>query len=163
MLSNSIERKMQMLTVKNLEFIGQLGNGLISESNAPKGDLPLPESSNKPVDIDKLLEQEMTPSTTVEQVCSIEEIRAMINQLSMTEDGEPLKTAMQRLKKGIKDNPEACSLLLPEEIGEMVKNLYRMTDRDLEIATDKLNKRKPAKPKIDLSDAKTQQEILDDL
>lgn len=151
-----------MLSMKSLDYLGSLGKGGLTELNEDKGELVLPEASNA-IDIDKILNEQMTAPAESVTIISIEEIRNMIAQLGQTEDGEPLKNAMSRLKKGIKDNPEACALLLPEDIGDMVKALYRMTDRDLEIATDKANKRKPAKSKIDLSDAKIQQEILDDL
>lgn len=153
---------MKMLSMKSLDYLGSLGKGGLTELNEDKGELVLPEASNA-IDIDKILNEQMTAPAESVTIISIEEIRNMIAQLGQTEDGEPLKNAMSRLKKGIKDNPEACALLLPEDIGDMVKALYRMTDRDLEIATDKANKRKPAKSKIDLSDAKIQQEILDDL
>lgn len=115
-----------------------------------------------PIDLDAPLDA----PAPIEKVMSVEEIQAMIAQLSVTEDGEPLKKAMADLKKAIKDNPHACSALLPEDIGEMVKALYKMTDRDLTLAIEKAKKKGSKKgggPKVDLSDAKIQQEILDDL
>lgn len=112
------------------------------------------------VDLDATLD----PPVTVEKVLAVEEIRALIAQLSVTEEGEPLKTAMAELKKGIKANPAACSTLLPEDIGAMVTAIYKMTDRDLTAAIEKANKTKSkAKPKFDFSDKNVQQEILDDL
>lgn len=119
------------------------------------------------IDLDGLIDLDapLDKPTTIERVATIEEIKAMIAQLSQTEDGEPLKTAMADLKKAIKHNPTACSLLLPEDVGEMVKHLYKMTDRDLEKAIEKASKRtkKDSKPKIDYSDKAVQQEILDDI
>lgn len=59
---------------------------------------------------------------------SIDSIREKIATLSQTADGESLKGAMNDLKIAIKSNPEACALLQPEEIGEMVKHLYKITN-----------------------------------
>ena len=142
------------MTLKNSDV--QETGGTVG-SNEQKGDLALAE-----IDVDKLLEQQMTPPTKVEQPVTVEEIKAMIGQLSVTEEGEPLKNAMVELKKAIKENPAACTVLLPEDIGAMVKALYKLTDRDLEQAVEKTNK-KGKKTKVDLSDPKVQQEILDDL
>lgn len=41
--------------------------------------------------------------------------------------GEELKNQMASLKGALRDNPEACKMMLPEEIGEMVRALYRIT------------------------------------
>jgi hypothetical protein len=59
---------------------------------------------------------------------SIEDIRERITKLSQTVDGESLRGAMNTLKIALKSNPAACALLQPEEIGEMVKHLYKITD-----------------------------------
>lgn len=67
---------------------------------------------------------------------NIEQIQNMIGLLSQTEDGEHLKNAMSKLKVALKQNPAACALLRPEDIGEMVKNLYRMTNKGI---LDELN------------------------
>lgn len=119
------------------------------------------------VDLDIDLDATLDAPTTVEKIVSLEEIRHMITQLSVTEEGEPLKGAMRELKKAILENASACTVLLPAEIGEMVKYLYKTTDRDLQAAIDKASKSKSKKkatgPKIDFSDPNVQQEILDDL
>lgn len=59
---------------------------------------------------------------------TIDDIRSKISQLAQTADGEPLRNAMQDLKIALRANPEACNLLMPEEIGEMVKHLYKITN-----------------------------------
>lgn len=105
---------------------------------------------------------------TIENTISTEAIKAMIGQLGVTEEGEPLKDAMSKLKVAIKENPEACSALLPEDIGEMVKYLYRVTGRDLELAIQDKNSKtkkgkKDAAKKIDFSDPEVMQQVLDDL
>lgn len=41
--------------------------------------------------------------------------------------GDDLKNAMTNLKKGLMENPDACELMLDEDIGEMVKALRRIT------------------------------------
>lgn len=60
---------------------------------------------------------------------TIEDIRSRISLLSTTNEGEPLKLEMNKLKAALKHNPEAANLLLPEEIGEMVKAIYKLTNR----------------------------------
>lgn len=115
-------------------------------------------------DIDDLLDTTLDKPTTIEKVLSVEEIKSMIAQLSVTEEGEDLKKAMADLKKAIKDNPAACASLLPEDIGEMVAALYKLTNRDLEQAIEKGAKSKRgSKSKVDLNSKEVQQEILDDL
>jgi hypothetical protein len=42
-------------------------------------------------------------------------------------DGDSLQGEMVDLKKSLLENPAACSLLLPEEIGELVTTIRRMT------------------------------------
>lgn len=112
------------------------------------------------------LDAPLDPPVQIEKVLTEEEIKHMIAQLSVTEDGEPLKNAMRDLKRGLLANPAASASLLPEDIGEMVKHLYRMTGKDVEDAIAKASKNKKGgskQPKFDFSDPKIQQEILDDL
>lgn len=59
---------------------------------------------------------------------TIEEIRMRIGELSTTPQGDSLKDAMNNLKLALKKNPEASNLLLPEEIGELVKHLRIVTN-----------------------------------
>lgn len=102
--------------------------------------------------------------STLEAIVSKEQIQSMIGQLSVTEEGESLRGAMQDLKKALLSNPEACSSLLPEEIGAMVAKLRKMTGRDVELAAERMKKSsKKSAPKIDFSNKDIQQEILDDL
>ena len=61
-----------------------------------------------------------------------EQLQDKIRALSTTSEGEDLRYAMRDLKKAILANPSACALLLPEDIGEMVKHLRRMTEPDIE-------------------------------
>lgn len=63
----------------------------------------------------------------VQNTLSIDALREMIQQLSTTEDGENLKGAMTELKAALRDNPDACALMLPEDIGACVHHLRRMT------------------------------------
>lgn len=58
---------------------------------------------------------------------TVETIRARIEGLSVL-DGFDLKTAMDGLRGLILANPSACALLLPEEVGDMVGALRKMTN-----------------------------------
>lgn len=109
-------------------------------------------------------EQDVGLSVATETPLTAEQIKAMIAQLSVTEDGEPLRGAMDDLKKALKANPAACATLLPEEIGAMVSVLKKITGRDIEEAASG-KKKGQKKEKIDINNltAEQQQEILDDL
>lgn len=127
-------------------------------------------AEEKPIDLDTIVDldagtdAQLDKATKIEKVLTVEEIKNMIAQLSVTEEGESLRTAMDDLKKGIRDNPEACAVLLPEEIGDMVKALNKITGRDLEKAVEKAKSgKRTKKSSIDLSSKEVQQEILDDL
>lgn len=110
------------------------------------------------------VEQEVGLSVAIESNLSAEQIKAMIAQLSVTEDGENLRSAMDDLKKALKANPAACATLLPEEIGAMVSVLKKITGRDIEeAAAGKKKGQKQTKIDIHNLSAEQQQEILDDL
>lgn len=79
---------------------------------------------------------------------TIEEIKSRIAKLA----GYPkdnLKEEMGKLKIALRLNPEAANLLLPEEIGELTKAIYRMTEQVV-IQSAAKSTAKTAK-KIDLS------------
>ena len=46
--------------------------------------------------------------------------------------GEDLSSAMIELKQALKHNPNACALMLPEDIGGIVSALQRVTGKYLE-------------------------------
>lgn len=95
---------------------------------------------------------------------SAQSIKDMIDRLSQTEDGEPLKDAMKSLKKALLENPTACALLLPEDIGEMVKHLMKVTGKDIEDQTNKSTKKKQGKTvPIDFTDANVLKQLEDNL
>ena len=79
-------------------------------------------------DIDKVLSQQAEPATILGTAITIDDVRAKITTL-ITLEGEDLKKEMVYLKHALKVNPEAANLLLPEEIGEMTKAIYKMTNR----------------------------------
>jgi len=56
---------------------------------------------------------------------TVDTIKERINALNGLE-GDVLKKAMTQLKLALRANPEACNLLLPEDIGEMTKKIYEM-------------------------------------
>lgn len=96
---------------------------------------------------------------------SVQKIKDMIDLLSQTEDGEPLKNAMSELKVTLLENPTACALLLPADVGEMVKFLMKVTGRDLDMQQSMTAKKKgiPTKTKIDFSDPDTLAALEKDL
>jgi len=92
---------------------------------------------------------------------TIEDIREKITKLSQTADGEPLKDAMNNLKLALKSNPEACNLLLPEEIGEMVKHIYKVTNTAVITEKAKSATKDAKKMKIDLADPTIYDKLTD--
>jgi len=80
---------------------------------------------------------------------NIDQLRELINKLSTTEDGQPLNNAMSELKKALKQNPAACSLMLDDDIGLCVAQLKRITNKTiLEELTSKKAKDPTAKIKV---------------
>lgn len=86
-------------------------------------------------------------STEIEQ--RTHELQLKIADLSQLEDCN-LKDAMDELKKALIENPEASLLLLPEDIGEIVKHLQKVTGKALQTAATK----KAAAPKKGKADEK---------
>jgi hypothetical protein len=82
------------------------------------------------------------------------QIKDMIDQLGMTENGEKLKSAMDRLKIALLENPDAVALMAPEDIGEAVRNLRRLTGQL--IANESVNKKTGSTTKI-----KVTKELID--
>ena len=87
---------------------------------------------------------------TEETVQTAADIQAKIESLNSL-SGENLKGEMQALKRSLLANPAACMLLQPEDIGEMVKNLRRMTGIALVSATKAKAEKKPPAKKEKLS------------
>lgn len=90
---------------------------------------------------------------------SLDQIKEMIDQLSQTETGQPLKNAMNDLQRALLDNPAACAIMGEEDIGEMVKNLYRMNGQ---IIAEEAGKVKTRKPKVEMT-AESMKALEDDL
>ena len=72
------------------------------------------------------------------------EISQRIKQLESL-SGDDLKNEMINLKKALLENPQACMLLLPEEIGSMVSHLRKITGIAIATASAKTNKKKEPK------------------
>lgn len=80
---------------------------------------------------------------TISNSLSIADIRTMIAELGTTEDGEDLKDHMVRLKEALRHNPEACALMLPEDIGQCVHYLRKLTGQSITAAAmDMASKKK---------------------
>ena len=77
-----------------------------------------------------------------EQVYS--EISQRIKTLEVM-SGDDLKNEMMNLKKALLENPQACMLLLPDEIGQMVSSLRKITG--IAIATASAKTKKPGEKK----------------
>lgn len=88
-------------------------------------------------------------------------IKEKINRLQ-TVDGFELKTAMDGLKSLILANPAACAQLLPEDVGDMVLALRRMTGNQ-EAAAMSAPRRAKAAPKEPALDATALEDLLNDL
>jgi hypothetical protein len=87
------------------------------------------------------------------------EISTRIKMLCDMSDAD-LKTEMQSLKAAIMQNPAATSLLLPEDIGQMVAALRRITGFAIQQATTK--PKKAAKPRNTPMSAEQLAAALDD-
>lgn len=62
---------------------------------------------------------------------SITEIQQKIKILSETDDQQQIKPMMADLKRALKENPAACSLLQPEDIGIAVAKLRLITNTQI--------------------------------
>lgn len=111
------------------------------------------------------LNQPLTKEVEIPEVLTTEQLQAMIRQLSATEDGDSLRGEMDELKRALRANPAACASLLPDDIGQMVDALMKVTGKEIEedMADKRKTKGSTAKVKLDLSDPKVRQEIADDL
>lgn len=68
-------------------------------------------------------------SEVIEEGSSTEEIKSRIERLASL-SGLDLKLAMDGLKSLILANPSACTQLLPEDVGDMVSALRKMTSNE---------------------------------
>ena len=89
----------------------------------------------------------------------IDDLRAKIAQLSVTSEGEDLRFAMTDLKKALLANPVACSFLVPEDIGELVKYLRKMSGKEVELQEAKTEKKVKAAAKADVVKVKKLHEL----
>lgn len=99
------------------------------------------------------------------QAISAQAIKDMIDNLSKTEDGEPLGNAMKELKVALLQNPTACAMLLPEDIGEMVKFLMKVTGKDIasQMSSTAKKKAEGKKAPIDFTDENVLKQLENDL
>lgn len=67
------------------------------------------------------------------------ELQTKIRELSQLSDCD-LKDAMNELKKALTENAEASLLLLPEDVGEIVRHLKKVTGKALQTAASKKQK-----------------------
>lgn len=84
----------------------------------------------------------MQTNDSNEQIYS--EISSRIKQLEEL-SGDDLKNEMIELKKALMENPQACMLLLPDEIGAMVSSLRKITGVAIATASAKTSKKKEPK------------------
>lgn|SRR5574337_187840 len=77
----------------------------------------------------------MTP-VSIELEQKTAELQSKIRELSQLPDCD-LKDAMDELKKALMENAEASLLLLPEDVGEIVRHLRKVTGKALQTAASK--------------------------
>jgi len=82
-------------------------------------------------------------SATPEDAQAYADIKAKIDMLASLSDMD-LKGAMTDLKKSLLQNPQACYLILPQDIGQMVIALRAMKNETV-VAAEKVPKEKKAK------------------
>ena len=80
----------------------------------------------------------------------VHEIQARVAQLSEL-SGTDLKTEMDDLKVVLLKNPVACQLLLPEDIGMMVRHIKKLMEGAKTFAAVKGSTSRKPSPKVDLS------------
>ena len=78
---------------------------------------------------------------------SYKDIRNLVSSLRDTED-ESLADAMSDLKKSLIQNPQACMLMLDEEIGSMTIALRRLTQEAMVASIKEPKEKKVAKDKV---------------
>lgn len=88
--------------------------------------MPKIEISSRAVELSNRVVAAEKAISEIEESATTAEIKERIERLTTLEDFD-LKQAMDGLKALILANPSACSLLLPEDVGEMVTALRRMT------------------------------------
>lgn len=116
----------------------------------PKVETPKPEAPK---------EEEAVDLTDIpaEDAQAYMDIKSKLNRLSAL-DGSFLETAMKDLKKALMDNPQACYLILPQDIGKMVIALRAMKNEVIEAASETKEK---APKKAKASKALTAEEIAE--
>lgn len=116
----------------------------------PKVEAPKPEAPK---------EEEAVDLTDIpaEDAQAYLDIKSKLNRLSAL-DGSFLESAMKDLKKALMDNPQACYLILPQDIGKMVIALRAMKNEVIEAATETKEK---APKKAKASKALTAEEIAE--
>lgn len=76
------------------------------------------------------------------------DILPRIEQLNAL-SGEDLASEMKQLKACLMQNPDACALMLPQDIGELVSALTRLSGEDIAASmAPKAKGRKPKEEKI---------------
>jgi len=95
-----------------------------------------------------VLDTVLEPQEVLGVSITVAEIQAKIALLAQLPT-ENLKEAMGELKLALRANPEACNLMLPEDIGALVAGLYRATNQKIQVENAKSTV-KQAK-KVDLS------------
>lgn len=84
------------------------------------------------------------PGQTIEQTYA--DLKARIEALeALSEDN--LRGEMDTLKKALMENPDACQLMLPEDMGMLVAALRRITGQALATAAEKKAKGRTKKEK----------------
>ena len=96
------------------------------------------------------------------EAVSLEEIQAMIANLAQVGESD-LRQEMGKLKVALLSNPAACNMLLPADIGEMVKHLMKISNKVIvEAKQGKMQKAGKKDAKVNL-DPKVLDQMIDEM
>lgn len=121
-------------TTKTLSFMQQLAAKAAAKVTVEDKDRPIgiPEVAPIPKVISaanlaaKATEGQAEAEVTGETKAALDNIRQKIHDIQEMNNGE-LNGAMTTLREMLRANPDACSLMLPEDTGLMVRALRKMT------------------------------------
>ena len=142
--SNLSQAPAQTAQVQTEGAVASLVSGAIGIINleGDKTTIQTTTPSERGSDVSNERRDEALKNATPEDEQAYVMIRSKIDALWGTED-EHLEGAMSDLKKSLMQNPNACLLMYDADLGEMVKNLRRLTkEAQAEAAKEKTSTKK---------------------
>lgn len=129
-------------------------------SPAPSAEMRESPAANIPVSNDTTTPKQDADPETAQAYADIAARIKALNDLSDT----PLENAMKELKKALMANPNAVSLMLDTDYGQMVIALRRLTKQDqIEAEADKKKGGNGRKKKVDFTNPDEVQAVFDEL